>query len=305
MSCVYFLVQRHSPVPHQRHSPISQRHSPIQQRHSPIQKRHSPVPQRRSPVLQRLSPDMHRRSPLPELSDGPASYSCRPTSHHLGQFPGKTQLLWSSRSIGLSTAPTVHSGPGVHFAETSTICRQLPQAATATTTATWRKPAHVSSKTGLSVRGWRRWGFGWISTAVQGAVFPPLGYVPLAFRAQPSTLHPSPQPPHLRGWGGVVLPSSHQSSANMGVLSPLSSSRGPASCSAFPIPSRPNTLSCHPPGYLHAEHAQSWPSINVSRNNIQWPENLPRLIGNVPVITFLQNLMLLLARFLTISKWNV
>ncbi len=90
MSYVYFLVQRHSPVPHQRHSPISQRHSPIQQRHSPIQKRHSPVPQRRSPVLQRLSPDMHRRSPLPELSDGPASYSCRPTSHHLrASFQGR------------------------------------------------------------------------------------------------------------------------------------------------------------------------------------------------------------------------
>ena len=35
---------------------------------------------------------------------------------------------------------------------------------------------------------------------------------------------------------------------------------GPASCSAFPIPQRPNTLSCHPPGYLPAEHAQSWPS---------------------------------------------
>ncbi|XP_016110431.1 TANK-binding kinase 1-binding protein 1-like, partial [Sinocyclocheilus grahami] len=74
-------VQRHSPVPHQRHSPVPQRHSPIQQRHSPIQQRHSPIPQRRSPVLQRLSPDMHRRSPLPELSNGPASYSCRPTSH--------------------------------------------------------------------------------------------------------------------------------------------------------------------------------------------------------------------------------
>ncbi len=236
MSYVYFLVQRHSPVPHQRHSPISQRHSPIQQCHSPIQKHHSPVPQRRSPVLQRLSPDMHRRSPLPELSDGPASYSCRPTSHHLrASFQGRRSYSESSRSIGLSTAPTVHSGPGVHFAETSTICRQLPQAAAATTTATWRKPAHVSSKTGLSVRGWRRWGFGWISTAVQGAVFPPLGYVPtcISSPAQHLCIYPT-APTVLRGWGGVVLPSSYQSSANTGSVEPLIKLQRPRLLFCFP-----------------------------------------------------------------------
>uniref|UniRef100_W5N737 TBK1 binding protein 1 n=1 Tax=Lepisosteus oculatus TaxID=7918 RepID=W5N737_LEPOC len=73
-----------------RHSPVPQRHSPVPQRHSPVPQRHSPAPQRRSPVLQRLSPDVHRRSPLPEISDGPASYSCRPASHHLrASFQGR------------------------------------------------------------------------------------------------------------------------------------------------------------------------------------------------------------------------
>uniref|UniRef100_A0A673LKY8 TANK-binding kinase 1-binding protein 1-like n=1 Tax=Sinocyclocheilus rhinocerous TaxID=307959 RepID=A0A673LKY8_9TELE len=168
-------VQRHSPVPHQRHSPVPQRHSPIQQRHSPIQQRHSPIPQRRSPVLQRLSPDMHRRSPLPELSNGPASYSCRPTSHHLrASFQGR-------RSYSEVADPSAY---------------QRPPRFTLDPVSTLPKPRpYVNSY------------------------------------HNPAPLHPSPQ--------------------------------GPASCSAFPIPSRPNTPSCHPPGYLHAEHAQSWPSINL------------------------------------------
>lgn len=35
-------------------------------------------------------------------------------------------------------------------------------------------------------------------------------------------------------------------------------------CPPFPAPEGPSTLTCHLPGHLHAEHAQSWPSINVS-----------------------------------------
>ncbi|MBN3312911.1 TBKB1 protein, partial [Atractosteus spatula] len=137
-----FLVQRHSPVP--------QRHSPVPQRHSPVPQRHSPAPQRRSPVPQRLSPDVHRRSPLPEISDGPASYSCRPASHHLrASFQGRRSY---------SETPPGSLGAGA-------------------------------------------------------------------------------------GAAAVV--------------------RGTSTCAAFPIPAGPGALSCHAPGYLQAEHAQSWPSINL------------------------------------------
>uniref|UniRef100_A0A8C2I8Y3 TBK1 binding protein 1 n=1 Tax=Cyprinus carpio TaxID=7962 RepID=A0A8C2I8Y3_CYPCA len=174
-NCDYTLNSHENTLYVQKHSPVPQRHSPIQQRHSPIQQRHSPVPQRRSPVLQRLSPDMHRRSPLPELSDGPASYSCRPTSHHLrASFQGR-------RSYSEVADPSAY---------------QRPPRFTLDPVSTLPKPRpYVDSY------------------------------------HNPAPLHPSPQ--------------------------------SPASCSAFPIPSRPNTLSCHPPGYLHAEHAQSWPSINL------------------------------------------
>uniref|UniRef100_A0A3B3ZJP8 UBZ1-type domain-containing protein n=1 Tax=Periophthalmus magnuspinnatus TaxID=409849 RepID=A0A3B3ZJP8_9GOBI len=75
-------------------------------------------------------------------------------------------------------------------------------------------------------------------------------------------LHFEPQPPSTpEEWTQPISPP-----RTLGVLSPTvgpGSMRGPASCTAFPIPQRPNTLSCHPQGYMSAEHAQSWPSINL------------------------------------------
>uniref|UniRef100_A0A7N8YM06 TBK1 binding protein 1 n=1 Tax=Mastacembelus armatus TaxID=205130 RepID=A0A7N8YM06_9TELE len=165
-------VQRHSPIHHQRHSPVSQRHSPISQRHSPVPPppHHSPIQQRCSPVLQRLSPDMHRRSPLLDVNDGPASYSCRPPTQHLrASFQGR-------RSYSEVADPSAYQCP--------------PR-----------------------------------------------------FSLDPVSTLPKPRP-YIDGYMPFPL--------------------GPASCSAFPIPQRANTLSCHPqPGYMSAEHAQSWPSINL------------------------------------------
>uniref|UniRef100_A0A3Q4N9Y8 TBK1 binding protein 1 n=1 Tax=Neolamprologus brichardi TaxID=32507 RepID=A0A3Q4N9Y8_NEOBR len=169
-------VQLHSPIHHQRHSPVSQRHSPIPQRHSPVPPppHHSPIQQRRSPVLQRLSPDMHRRSPLLDVNDGPASYSCRPPSQHLrASFQGR-------RSYSEVADPSAYQCP--------------PR-----------------------------------------------------FSLDPVSTLPKPRP-------YVESYSSMRHSREM----------GPASCSAFPVPQRSNTLTCHPqPGYMSAEHAQSWPSINL------------------------------------------
>uniref|UniRef100_A0A8C9VZ52 TBK1 binding protein 1 n=1 Tax=Scleropages formosus TaxID=113540 RepID=A0A8C9VZ52_SCLFO len=194
----------HSPIPHQRHSPIPQRHSPIPQRHSP-------VPQRRSPVLQRLSPDIHRRSPHAEPSDGPASYSCRPTSHHLrASFQGR-------RSYSEVADPSAY---------------QRPPRFTLDPVSTLPKPRPYAEELPF-----------------------PLTEVPhLRFEPPPSSedeeewacAHSTSPPRTLGSPGAAAI-----------------AIRGPASCSTFPIPTGPNTLSCHPPGYLHADHAQSWPSINL------------------------------------------
>uniref|UniRef100_A0A8D3AA39 TBK1 binding protein 1 n=1 Tax=Scophthalmus maximus TaxID=52904 RepID=A0A8D3AA39_SCOMX len=188
-------IQRHSPIHHQRHSPVTQRHSPISQRHSPVPPppHHSPIQQRRSPVLQRLSPDMHRRSPLLDVNSGPASYSCRPPSQHLrASFQGR-------RSYSEVADPSAY-------------------------------------------------------------------HCPPRFSLDPVATLPKPRP-YVDGYA-KGSPSHHQGGvAHLHFEPPPPSTpapQGPASCSAFPIPQRPNTLSCHPQsGYMSAEHAQSWPSINL------------------------------------------
>ncbi|XP_016412660.1 TANK-binding kinase 1-binding protein 1-like [Sinocyclocheilus rhinocerous] len=261
-------VQRHSPVPHQRHSPVPQRHSPIQQRHSPIQQRHSPIPQRRSPVLQRLSPDMHRRSPLPELSNGPASYSCRPTSHHLrASFQGR-------RSYSEVADPSAYQRPPRFTLDpVSTLPKPRPYVNSYhKQQQQQQQQQHGGSQHMLVQRQSSQSGVGGDGGLAESPrltrelSFHHSDVSHLHFEPQhsPAPLHPSPQPPQSsedeEEWS---CPHPISPPRTLGVSSPSSISRGPASCSAFPIPSRPNTPSCHPPGYLHAEHAQSWPSINL------------------------------------------
>ncbi|KAM8889349.1 TANK-binding kinase 1-binding protein 1 [Synchiropus picturatus] len=257
-------VQRHSPIHHQRHSPVSQRHSPILQRHSPVAPptHHSPIQQRRSPVLQRLSPDMHRRSPLLDISDGPASYSCRPPSQHLrASFQGR-------RSYSEVTDPSMYQcPPRFSLDPVSTLPKPRPFVDSYT------KPQaqHVTSPHGLPHRR--------SPSPHQGATggeessmrlsrempFPLSEVAHLHFEPPPPST-PASQPPQSsedeEDWTGQHTISPPRT---LGVLSPTATSgtmRGPSSGAAFP--QRSNTLSCHPQsGYVSAEHAQSWPSINL------------------------------------------
>ncbi|XP_028845585.1 TANK-binding kinase 1-binding protein 1 [Denticeps clupeoides] len=275
-------VQRHSPVPPQHHSPVSQRHSPVPQRHSPVPQRHSPVPQRRSPVLQRLSPDVHRHSPLPvpEFIDGPASYSSRPTSHHLrASFQGR-------RSYSEVADPSAYQRPPRFTLDpVSTLPKPRPyvegyhkqsqpqlQHPSPSHTLVQRRGSHPGMQLVVGEGG---------GLAESPRHSPtersfPLGEVPhLMYEPQASTppapMHPPPPPPQSsedeEEWV-CQHPISPPRTLGSPGPKPSSSSgttimRGPASCSAFPIPPRPNMLSCHPPGYLHSQHAQSWPSINL------------------------------------------
>lgn len=268
MTCLlcFFSVQRHSPIHHQRHSPVSNRHSPISQRHSPVPppSHHSPIQQRRSPVLQRLSPDMHRRSPLLDVNNGPASYSCRPPSQHLrASFQGR-------RSYSEVADPSAYQcPPRFSLDPVSTLPKPRPYIEGYSK----QQPQHG----GLQHRGSPSHHQGGAGGDGESSMrhsrempFPLSEVAHLHFEPPPPST-PAPHPPQSsedeEEW---TCPHPISPPRTLGVLSaavPCGVMRGPASCSAFPIPQRPNTLSCHPQsGYMSAEHAQSWPSINVSSN---------------------------------------
>nr|XP_040032397.1 TANK-binding kinase 1-binding protein 1 [Gasterosteus aculeatus aculeatus] len=270
-------VQRHSPIHHQRHSPVPQRHSPASQRHSPVSQRHSPVPppshhspipQRRSPVPQRLSPDTHRRSPLLDVSDEPASYSCRPPSQHLrASFQGR-------RSYSEVADPSAYQCPP-RFAldPVATLPKPRPYidgyAKQQRGGSSHGGPLHRGSPSHHQGGPGGDGGLGESSMRHSREMPFPLSEVAhLRFEPPPPST-PAPQPPQSsedeeEEWN---CPHPISPPRTLGVLSaaaPCASMRGPASCSVFPIPQRSNTLSCHPqPGYMSAEHAQSWPSINL------------------------------------------
>eukprot|EP00063_Salmo_salar_P039774 XP_014014609.1 PREDICTED: TANK-binding kinase 1-binding protein 1 [Salmo salar] len=270
-----------SPIHHQRHSPVPQRHSPIPpQRHSPIPpQHHSPIPQRRSPVLQpqRLSPDMHRRSPLLDINDGPASYSCRPASHHLrASFQGR-------RSYSEVADPSAYQRPPrLSLDPVSTLPKPRPYR-DSSYSKQHQQHQHGGSQHGGSPHrggqlrgsqsGLQRAGseVGLHESSRHSRELP----FPLSEVSPRSHLHFEPLPPPTPA---PQLPQSSEDEEEwtcphpispprtLGVpnnVSPHGVMRGPASCSPFPIPSRPNTLTCHPPSYLQTEHAQSWPSINL------------------------------------------
>ncbi|KAG7280631.1 hypothetical protein CRUP_023250 [Coryphaenoides rupestris] len=291
--------QRHAPAS-PRHSPAPQRHSPApppavvaQLQHHPAS---SPIAQRRSPVLlQRLSPDMHRRSPLLDVAEGPASYSYRPPSHHLrASFQGR-------RSYSEVTDPSAYQRPPRFTLDpVSTLPKPRPYVDGYAKQQQQQQQQQAQLMGGLQLRGspgphqaggngggvGGGGGGGGVGVGdgessmrhSREMPFPLSELSHLRFEPPPPPT-PAPQPP----------PSSHQphssedeeewacphpispprtlgvapSAAAAALLSPSGLMRGgPASCSVFPIPQRSNTLACHPQGYLSADHAQSWPSIN-------------------------------------------
>ncbi|XP_056153165.1 TANK-binding kinase 1-binding protein 1 [Lampris incognitus] len=269
-------VQRHSPIHHQRHSPVSPRHSPIPQRHSPVPPlHHSPISQRRSPVIQRLSPDMHRRSPLLDISDGPASYSSRPPSHHLrASFQGRRSYSEVADPSAYQRPPRFTLDPVSTLPKPRPYVEGYPKQ---------QQPQHVGSphggpqhrgspaphQGGSGVEA----GLGESSMRHSREMPFPLSEVShMHFEPLPPST-PAPQPPQSsedeEEW---TCPHPISPPRTLGVSSPAGPGgvmRGPASCSAFPIPQRSNTLSCHPQGYLSAEHAQSWPSINLWMETVE------------------------------------
>lgn len=76
-------------------------------------------------------------------------------------------------------------------------------------------------------------------------------------------LSPATSPPQTLGVVGIGSSSPREQPLHPSFPSPRKQPHHPS----FSAPEGPATLSCHLPPYMNTEHAQSWPSINVSRKD--------------------------------------
>ncbi|XP_028331506.1 TANK-binding kinase 1-binding protein 1 [Gouania willdenowi] len=241
-------VQRHSPVHHQRHSPVPQRHSPISKRHSPVPPQQSPIQQRRSPVLQRLSPDIHRRSPLLDVVNGPASYSYRPPTQHLrASFQGRRSYSEVSDPSAYHCTPRFSLDPVSTLPKPRPFVEGYPKP----------HPQHLHRGSPTCLQGGAGGDGGLESSTRHSREMP----FPLSDVAH---LHLEPPPPSATA---PPPPQSSEDEEEWTCPHPISPPRTlgvMSSGSTFPLPQRSNTLTCPPQrGYVSTEHAQSWPSINL------------------------------------------
>ncbi|XP_070305699.1 TANK-binding kinase 1-binding protein 1 [Salvelinus sp. IW2-2015] len=256
--------------------------------HEQMVLRHSPAPQRRSPASQRPSPDRLHPHPSPPLSPssppsgpasysptgltysptGPASYSCRPTSQRLrARFQGR-------RSYSEVADSSAHQRPPPRLLRDPV--STLPKPKNMGESGAYSRPPRVSL-VGLprpaSARGAVSGGGGGGGGGSSLSSSPHHHALELGFPLAAEGRHfchledpPAPTP--------QVTPPQSSDDEEWRCPSPVSSpprtlgamgvsSREPPPCPSFLALKDPATLACHLPGYLNADHAQSWPSINL------------------------------------------
>uniref|UniRef100_A0A8C3UNG3 TBK1 binding protein 1 n=1 Tax=Catharus ustulatus TaxID=91951 RepID=A0A8C3UNG3_CATUS len=225
--------QRHSPLS-QCHSPLSQCHSPLSQCHSPLSQCHSPLSQCHSPLSQCHSPAQQRRSPAPQC----------PSPQRRSPAPGPCQSPAQQRR---SPVPPPRM--------------ELPYA----------KPSSRHIKAGF--QGRRSY-----SEVTNVALYQQSRSLWLQPEASTLPKHRPYGEVYLGGGAGAPL-SAHepfeehvrfekQSSdeEEWALPSPPSPEAGAIRCASFcagfPVPDG-DALNRTAAAYARAEHAQSWPSINL------------------------------------------
>uniref|UniRef100_A0A4W5L361 TBK1 binding protein 1 n=1 Tax=Hucho hucho TaxID=62062 RepID=A0A4W5L361_9TELE len=257
--------------------------------HEQMVLRHSPAPQRRSPASQRPSPDcLHPHpSPSPPLSPssppsgpasysptglsysptGPASYSCRPTSQRLrARFQGR-------RSYSEVADSSAHQRPPPRLLRDPV--STLPKPRNMGESGAYSRPpvSLVGLPRPASARGAVGGGGGGGGGGSSLSSSPHHHALEMGFPLAAEGCHfchledpPAPTP--------QVTPPQSSDDEEWRCPSPVSSpprtlgamgvsSREPPPCPSFLVLKDPATLACHLPGYLNADHAQSWPSINL------------------------------------------
>ncbi|CAH2301809.1 Hypothetical predicted protein [Pelobates cultripes] len=210
----------------QRQSPPL-RHSPCPLRHSPSSLRHSPSSQRRSPVPQCPSPVLQRRSPVPQS----------PAHQRLSPVP-------PSSPSRRSPVPTSCPSPGI--AEAS-----YPKPPTHQAKASFQARRSYSeiSETTLYPRAPRS-----LWMPIGTATLPKQRSYNEGYAGSPPTVPCFQDPPQQSSDEDEWSPPSPPSPEPGAV-------RCASFCAGFPIPDTTNRRMSA--SYSRAEHAQSWPSINL------------------------------------------
>ncbi|XP_062451686.1 TANK-binding kinase 1-binding protein 1 isoform X1 [Rhea pennata] len=249
----------------QRHSPLSQCHSPAQQRRSPAPQCPSPAPPARPPAPPCQSPALQRRSPAPAGSPSPAPQRRSPAPA-ASQSPGQQRR---------SPAPAAVPVPvPVPVPAPAAAAPHRPPGERGSAELGYAKPSSRHIK--ASFQGRR-------SYSEVSAAAPQQHGRSLWLQPEASTL-PKPRPYGELYLGGPGAPASprqqpfeehvrfeKQSSDEdeWAVPSPPSPEAGAIRCASFcagfPIPAAAAAAAAHrtAAAYARAEHAQSWPSINL------------------------------------------
>ncbi|XP_041943679.1 TANK-binding kinase 1-binding protein 1-like isoform X1 [Alosa sapidissima] len=242
-----------------------------QEQQSPVL-RHSPASQRCSPSSQRPSPSPDRLRPSPPISPtaGPASYTSRPPTSRLRErFQGR-------RSYSEMSDPSSHGRPPSHARllcdPVSTLPKphvmggaggyqRLPRASLAGTRPASAHGGSLGGGMGGSLGGSPARHHRGLELDLELA-FPLMEMRHLCRLEDPSvvaSLAPAPL---------VTPPQSSDEEEDWHCPSPVHSPPRTLGavlppCPPFPAPEGPSTLTCHLQGHLLADHAQSWPSINL------------------------------------------
>ncbi|XP_042748288.1 TANK-binding kinase 1-binding protein 1, partial [Lagopus leucura] len=253
------LLQEKSLNGGQRHSPLSQCHSPAQQRRSPAPQCPSPAPGR-PPAPQCQSPALQRRSPAPQCQS--------PAQQRRSPAPGPCQSPAQQRR-----SPVPPSSPSPAPQRRSPAPPPCPSPASASPHRLpgermelgYAKPSSRHIKAGFqgrrsysevtNVAPYQQSRALWLQP--EASTLPkhrPYGEVYLGGAGAPLSAR-EPFEEHLRF---EKQSSDEEDWADPGPPSPEAGAVRCASfCAGFPIPDRTAAA------YARAEHAQSWPSINL------------------------------------------
>ncbi|XP_067168136.1 TANK-binding kinase 1-binding protein 1 [Apteryx mantelli] len=273
------LLQEKSLNGGQRHSPLSQCHSPAQQRRSPAAPQcPSPAAPGRAPAPPCQSPALQRRSPAPAGNPSPAPQRRSPAPGP-GQSPAQQRR--SPAPAAATAAAAASQSPGQQRRSPAPLAGPAPAAAS---------PHRLPGERGVPELVYAKPSSRHIKASFQGRrSYSEVSNVALYqqsrslwLQPEASTL-PKPRPYGELYLGGAGAPPSprapfeehvrfeKQSSDedDWAVPSPPSPEAGAIRCASFcagfPIPAAAAAATAHrtAAAYARAEHAQSWPSINL------------------------------------------